>query len=303
MDFLFDNSLATALIIPLLVGLGQAEEKPSLDETHRIPQEQDWHLVRELELLFPTYHPQGLVRIGDRFFLSSVQVSDPPRESSGENSGSSRTSGEGVGHLFSFDLDGRLLDKVQMGEGTIYHPGGIDSDGEWLWVPVAEYRPDSKAIIYRVNPETLEAESVFRVDDHIGAVACESGDTLLGVSWGSRRFYRWDIEDGKTLLQKINPSFYVDYQDCVGLGTAGVVCSGLKVHTRPSGERFTLGGIDVIDPRSYTPSWQVPVTRTTRDGSILTRNAFFIEPADEGWNLYFVPEDDQSVLYIYNVSD
>jgi len=25
----------------------------------------------------------------------------------------------------------------------VYHPGGIDFDGVNIWVPVAEYRPDS----------------------------------------------------------------------------------------------------------------------------------------------------------------
>ena len=61
-------------------------------------------------------------------------------------------------------------------------------------MPVAEYRPDSRSIVYRVDPETMTASEVFRVADHIGAIVHNTDDgTLRGVSWGSRRFYRWPL--------------------------------------------------------------------------------------------------------------
>ena len=45
----------------------------------------------------------------------------------------------------------------------MYHPGGIDYDGRHIWVPVAEYRPNSRSIIYRVpvtqNPVWVEARN------------------------------------------------------------------------------------------------------------------------------------------------
>ena len=40
----------------------------------------------------------------------------------------------------------------------MYHPGGIDYDGEYIWGPVAEYRPNSESIIYKVDAETLKVE-------------------------------------------------------------------------------------------------------------------------------------------------
>ena len=64
----------------------------------------------------------------------------------------------GAGHLFRFDEKGDLLADVPLGEGAIYHPGGIDYDGRHIWVPVAEYRPNSNPIIYRVDPTTMEPE-------------------------------------------------------------------------------------------------------------------------------------------------
>ena len=66
--------------------------------------------------------------------------------------------GEGVGHVFKVDMKGNLLADLRIGEGAIYHPGGIDYDGRYIWVPVTEYRPNSRSIIYRVDPITMKAD-------------------------------------------------------------------------------------------------------------------------------------------------
>ena len=133
------------------------------------------------------------------------------------------------------DLKGNLLGEVTLGEGSIYHPGGIDFDGKDIWVPAAEYRPDSHSIIYRVDPATLKATEVFRFADHIGGIVHNTDDnTLHGVSWGSRRFYRWTLgNDGKVTdateapekLRTLNPSHYLDYQDCKYLDGSRRCCA------------------------------------------------------------------------------
>ena len=102
-------------------------------------------------MAFPAHHPQGLVKIGDRLFFSSVEVTTPPRRGAG-GEGFDCDTGRGVGHLFEATMDGRLVADVVLGEGTMYHPGGIDFDGRDIWVPVAEYRPNSRSIVYRVDP-------------------------------------------------------------------------------------------------------------------------------------------------------
>ena len=81
----------------------------------------------------------------------------------------------------------------------MYHPGGIDYDGKHIWVSVAEYRPNSRTVVYRVDPESMKATEVFRFPDHIGGILHNTDDkTLHGVSWGSRRFYKWTLgADGK----------------------------------------------------------------------------------------------------------
>ena len=70
-----------------------------------------WRKVDEIRLDFRTHHPQGMTIVGDRLFLSSVEVLD-------------RGAGRGVGHLFEVDFQGKLLRQLQLGEGAMYHPGG-----------------------------------------------------------------------------------------------------------------------------------------------------------------------------------
>jgi hypothetical protein len=97
--------------------------------------------------------------------------------------------------LFKLDMKGNLITDLTLGEGSIYHPGGIDYDGKSIWVPAAEYRPNSRAIIYRVDPVAMKATEVFRYGDHIGGLVHNTENkTLHGVSWGSRRFYTWTLD-------------------------------------------------------------------------------------------------------------
>ncbi len=111
-----------------------------------------WELVETIEMQFPTHHPQGMVVVGDYIFFSAVEVIVATEQYGRIVAGYDRTPGEGVGHLFKVDRQGNLIAHTTVGVGTIYHPGGIDYDGRYLWVPVAEYRPSSRSIIYRVDP-------------------------------------------------------------------------------------------------------------------------------------------------------
>jgi hypothetical protein len=194
----------------------------------------------------------------------------------------------------------------------MYHPGGIDYDGHHLWVPVAEYRPDSRAIIYRVDPNTMKADEVFRFADHIGAIVYNTDDrTLHGVSWGSRRFYRWTLaEDGKVTnaatppeqLRTLNPSHYVDYQDCKYAGARRMLCTGVtEIRQTPAAAPFRLGGMDLVDLVESRPLHQVPVLLWTAGGFDMTHNPVWVEASASGLRAYFMPEDDQSAIYVYDV--
>jgi hypothetical protein len=271
-----------------------------------------WKPVSSVPMKFTTYHPQGMVKIGDTLFVSSVEIQVRTRRLPETPGRYDRDTGRGVGHVFKIDLAGNRLADLRLGEGSVYHPGGLDYDGEHIWVPVAEYRPNSRSIIYRIDPATMKATEVFRFEDHLGAIVHNTDDnTLHGVSWGSRRFYRWTLgPDGRVtnadappeMLSTANTSHYLDYQDCKYVGARRMLCTGVtELRQTPDAPPFRLGGIDLVDLADGRPVHQVPVLLWTTGGMDMTHNAVWIEPSAKGLRGYFMPEDDKSTLYMYDV--
>jgi Family of unknown function (DUF6454) len=273
------------------------------DRASTITRETQWTLVSSIPIRFRTFHPQGIVKIGETFIVSSVEVTVPTKRFPSPVDGLDRDAGEGIGHLFKMDGSGNLIAEARVGEKTVYHPGGIDYDGTSVWVPVAEYRPNSRSIIYRVDPQTMNASEVLRAGDHIGAVAFDTDDrTLHGVSWGSRRFYRWKLGRGtaETSPPQLNPSHYVDYQDCKYAGRHRMLCTGVtEMRINQDAAPFRLGGMDLIDLRDGRPLHQTPVLLWTSTGLDMTHNPVWIEPTAHGVRAFFMPEDDASSLYVY----
>lgn len=269
-----------------------------------------WKPVEQIQLNFPTFHPQGMVKIGDVFYITAVEITKPTTKYDQPKDGYDRDTGEGKGHLFKVDLKGNLLEDLALGEGSIYHPGGIDFDGTSIFVPVAEYRPNSAAIVYKVDPGTMKAQEVFRYKDHLGGVIHDTADkTLNAVSWGSRRFYAFKLDgNGKVTnadverqkLAQLNPSHYIDYQDCKYLGESEMLCGGLNAYqVKKDGPKFSLGGLEIVNLASNEPVYQVPVQLWAESGLPMTQNPFWIEPTEKGLKAYFMPEDDKSTIYIY----
>jgi hypothetical protein len=272
-----------------------------------------WRPVATIPINFKTHHPQGMVKIGDTFFVSSVEITVPPTRFPEPKDGYDRDTGQGAGHLFKIDAKGNLLGSVKLGEGAMYHPGGIDYDGRHIWVPVAEYRPNSRAIIYRVDPQAMTATEVFRFGDHIGGIVHNTDDkTLHGVSWGSRRFYKWTLGgDGKVTnadtppetLRVPNRAHYIDYQDCHYLGGRRMLCSGLNNYRLVAdGPVFPLGGLEIVDLRTDQAVYQVPVELWSPSGKPMTQNPFWVEATESGLRAYFMPDDDNSTLFVYETA-
>lgn len=270
----------------------------------------EWQLVKSPRLEFDTFHPQGFARVGDALFMSSVEIIERTKKFDAPQNGFDRDEGKGAGHLFKLDANGKLIGQVKLGEGAIYHPGGIDYDGRWLWVPVAEYRPNSKSIIYRVDPETLVATEVFRFPDHVGGIVSDpENGTLHAVSWGSRRFYSWKVTEDLTVpdaalapekTRTLNPSHYIDYQDCALAKPGQAVCTGLtEYRPGPDGQVFRLGGIETIDLKTGRPLFQVPVQIWTEKGKSIAGNPVLIEKTKTGLRLTAAPEDNETKLYVY----
>ena len=272
-----------------------------------------WRPVATIPINFKTHHPQGMVKIGDTFFVSSVEITVPTNRFPEPKDGYDRDTGQGAGHLFKIDAKGNLLGSMKLGEGAMYHPGGIDFDGRHIWVAVAEYRPNSRAIIYRVDPQALTATEVFRFGDHIGGIVHNTDDkTLHGVSWGSRRFYKWTLGgDGKVTnadtppdtLRVPNRAHYIDYQDCHYLGGRRMLCSGLNNYRLVAdGPVFPLGGLEIVDLRTDQAVYQVPVELWAPSGKPMTQNPFWVEATDTGLRAYFMPDDDNSTLFVYETA-
>ncbi|HEV7350037.1 DUF6454 family protein [Telluribacter sp.] len=289
------------LFILLAAGKVLAQDKAPTDLIRKFRSLRDtttWNQVKQVPLKFPVHHPQGMVKVGPYFYMSSVEVLN-------------REAGQGVGHLFKFDANGKLLADVKLGEGSRYHPGGIDYDGQHIWVPVAEYRPSSSSIVYKVNPETRQVTEVFRFADHLGGIVHNTdAHTLHGISWGSRNYYDWKLDarggvlaSGKSpgQLRVPNPSYYIDYQDCQYVGNNLMLCGGLKNY-RQGTSTFRLGGLELVDLTKQQPVHQVPVPLWAPSGRPMTQNPFWLESTPGGIRAYFVPDDNEATLFVYEAT-
>ena len=248
-----------------------------------------WELVERHPLRFPTFHPQGLALVEGRVFVSSVEITEEPH---GALNPADRSTGAGIGHLFLVE-DGRLIRDVRLGEGSMYHPGGIDFDGENLWVSVAEYRAHSRSVVVSVDPTTLAIRERFRVTDHVGWVVRDAErDVIYGGSWGSRRLYTW-TPDGLEVDSWENPSAFVDYQDCQYVSPGVVLCSGIAVMPLPSGELYELGGIALLDILNRRIIHELPVAQFSDAGHVVTRNPFAVTLDDAGLRVHVAPDDGE----------
>ncbi|MHA4807483.1 DUF6454 family protein [Flavitalea flava] len=256
-----------------------------------------WNLIKTVRIQFKTFHCQGMVKIGNEFWVSSVEISSPVEGVW------DRTKGKG--HLFRIDGEGKLLADIPIGEGSIYHPSGIDFDGSHIWIAAAEYRPDSQAIIYKFDPERKELKEVFRWNDHIGGIARNKDtNTLHGISWGSRRFYQWDLDkEGNVSSSTLNHAFYIDYQDNQYLGGNEMLYTGLAGYKKPDGKGFALGGLEIVDLDKKSAVHQTPVQQWSPvTGAVMTQNPSFFEyTAEDKIRAYYMPDDNDSTLYVYEL--
>jgi hypothetical protein len=224
--------------------------------------------IRVLPLGVEMHHVQGIDTDGEKLWVTSV---DSPTKK---------------GYLQEFSLrTGALIRGIEVGEGERFHPGGMASDETSLWLPVAEYRRNSTAIIEKRNKKTLAVEFRIEVPDHIGCVAVTK-DEIIGGNWDSRIFYVWD-KQGK-LLRKVDNPTPNGYQDLKFFG-GKLVASGLL-----PGQN---GAIDWLNYPSLELDRRMTFGKTDR-GAAYTREGMTIY-RDE---LMLLPEDGQSRLFVYRLT-
>ena len=66
-----------------------------------------WTLASSVRIQFDTYHPQGMVKIGETLFVSSVEIRQRPRPLLPPLNGYDRDPGDGAGHLFKIIVEHR----------------------------------------------------------------------------------------------------------------------------------------------------------------------------------------------------
>lgn len=254
-----------------------------------------WTKTDTIALSFPTYHPQSMEVVGNRIFMTSVQVIEAPQKYATPVDGYDRTPGKGIGHLFVMDRQGHLLKDITLGEGNMYHPGGLDFDGHSLYLPVAQYRPNSSAIVYKVDPTTYAVTKLFTVGDHIGGVVYDRKTRhLIGQSWGSRRFYDWTLE-GKQKGFWLNENHFTDYQDCEYVEFRKTLCSGVTgLPAQPGASTgYELGGFTMIDLADrHRITHEVPLQLWSPAGHVITRNPTDLDADGNHLTLYAAPDDE-----------
>lgn len=261
---------------------------PVTDALSTLDRRSRFELLGEIHLDFPTYHPQGMAFANGLTFLSSVEILDAPRPAADP---ALRTPGRGSGHVFVLDSESLLIRDIPVGEDTMYHPGGIDFDGDHVWVSVAEYRAASRSIVYTIDPDSLEVRERFRVDDHIGWVLRDPHlDLVFGGSWGSRHFYIWDTE-GRLMDTWENPGHFIDYQDAQLLGPGLLLCSGISLLPQADGTSLELGGLALVEPLRRRIRRDVPISVFSNAGHVITRNPVAVTAAESGLLIHAAPDD------------
>lgn len=241
-----------------------------------------WSLVSSTPLRFPAFHPQGLVRHGELWWLTTVDV-------------------VGVrGHLLAFDDDGAPQADLLIGDGAEFHPGGFDVADGVAHIPVAEYAPHSSTSLWRVDLDDPDPTVAFHLHDHLGAICFRpERNEHVAVTWGSREILRLSA-DGVELDRVSNPSHFIDIQDNQRVGPDVLLCSGVSFP--PSGESFVgIGGVGLLHLDELAWLHQVPIVERTPAKRPITYNPVWAELAADGSLLLsVVPDDDaQASLRTY----
>ena len=242
-------------------------------------------------------HTQGLELAGGKYYVTARRQDMHPRQALLLRTDPAATAWD-VWDITPLDAQGAAT--------TLDHPGGMQSDGTRLWIPIAESRRNGRAVVRAYLLADLDAGRrpkpvlEFSVAEHIGAVAVSSEHgLLLGANWDTEKVYVWDLQ-GR--VQRILKGSELEAR---GLGVAadpegraGVAVQDWKF----VGDLLYASGL-FSSPRSLTPApasrlsrfehflepgfQRRSVTLPRKNGTELGREAMAIS----GGSVYFLPED------------
>lgn len=233
-------------------------------------------LLETLNLEGELFHVQGLELDSRRIWVTSV---DPQNRK---------------GYIHEFDRrTGKFLRRLELTDGARYHPGGISISGGSIWVPVAELKPKSSAVLVEVDADSLRIRRKIYVADHLGCVAA-SGRTLVAGNWDSELLYIFDLSHHARVRTVPNPS-PTRYQDMKFVDGQLVAGGSLTLWS---------GAVDWIawpsmKLRGTLRAGAVGPVRPWGRGGPYTGEGMAIE----GRELYVVPEDGPSRLFHFRLDD
>ncbi len=283
----------------------------------KIPDFSRWELVDQVPVPEDVFHPQGMIKIQDKFYLTTV---DKKKDR---------------GLLFVFEQVGnelRTLSRMDITQGPRhrrYHPGGLDyfSSTEELWIPLAEYRARRPTTIVALKLSDMRLRVLGELRDHVGALICHEDLSLLRMTnWDTEGAYTVGVNSDFTLegseknwLYQAHLGYFHSkiwgrygrfaYQDCKSLGRGYAIATGTR-----RGIFWQHGVVDLIrfgspqkESFSLIRRFELPPVRSPYDKSLfaipLSRNPMMLEPSVDGKKIrfYFMPHDGPGAcLFIYD---
>jgi hypothetical protein len=178
-----DRGLAALAMVVVLCNLSSADDV-KVEVVDLPPLRIRGQLVRA--------HTQGLEIVEGTCYVTARRDDVTPKRALLLRTGTARTDW----HVWDITPEGPAG-----AEATLNHPGGMQSDGTRLWIPLAESRRNGRSLIRAFSMTDLRAfgqlkpVAEFPVQDHIGALAVSSGrGELFGANWDTEKVYVWDLK-------------------------------------------------------------------------------------------------------------
>ncbi|MGH1558879.1 DUF6454 family protein [Caulobacter segnis] len=190
------------------------------------------------------------------------------------------------GYIHQFDRrTGKFERRLEITDGVRYHPGGMAIQGGAIWVPVAEYKANSSAVLIEIDKETLTVRRKIAVADHIGCVAASakrSGRRQLGQP----------------------PALCVRPPGPAGPGDQQPLADPLPGHEVRAGPAGRLRGARPRGRRHRLVCLAVDEIVDSRAAGATDRGIRYTEEgmALQGRDLYLVPEDGPSRMFRFKLT-
>lgn len=254
-------------------------------------------------------HTQGLELVDDKYYVTARREDIRPKRAL-----LLRTAGAAnrwdAWDITPVDAQGAVT--------MLDHPGGMQSDGTRLWIPLAESKRNGRSVVCAfqltncIAGRPLKPDFEFPVDDHIGAVAVAPDRQLLfGANWDTERVYVWDF---RGRLQRMLTGGELKARG-LGVVAGDGGRSGLAVQDwKILGDRLYASGLFRAPPGSPTLATEnrligftdflapdflsrtVPLPRPK--GIMLAREGMAISDG----SVYFLPEDLGATNRLFRVS-